>query len=359
MKIAFVALFLVPTVLFAQEPQPGDQLRILLPIVVNSGGLLNTSWRTDVVLHNGNGEPVVVTSGTVLPSFTIPPFATTGPIFPPAGNPGVFLYVPKRLAANVATRVRVHDVTRDSDSWGVEIPGVVETDFATSMVIAAIPSDSRFRSLLRVYDDNGIATTANVTLRDDASGELIDRRTLLLAQGDAAVPAYAQLALDPILLPAAAAHPVVRAEITATSSTAPPLWAFVSITNNTTQQVTTLLSHPASVPPPSALQTGHWGGGGVCVDVTDTQIAVSAGCSVGTFIPPSAIGPDGRFEADGFWLTTAGPVRINSGPGQPAHVSGIVQGTTLTLTVTTSFFSGPPLKVQFGSKEACTGNLCV
>jgi hypothetical protein len=38
----------------------------------------------------------------------------------------------------------------------------------------------------------------------------------------------------------AVAHPRVRVEATPTFIPAPPVWAFVSITNNTTQQVTTI-----------------------------------------------------------------------------------------------------------------------
>ena len=352
MKPALLALALLPSMLLAQTP---DHVRVLLPFVINTTGQLNSNWQTQVLIHNANGQPLV------LPPTTVMPFSTTSVVFfPSSGNPSLFLDVPAALADHVITSIRVHDVTRDADSWGVEIPGIPESQFGPAMIIAGIPADARFRTLLRLYGDGGTVGTATVTLRDDATGALIDRVTVPLLLGDTSAPAYGQLALDALLLPVASAHPTVRAEITNASAAAPPLWAFVTITNNITQQVTTLLSHPGSVPPPSALQVGHWGNSnGICMEVTDTQAVVQTACAVGRFLPPATIGTDGHFEVDGFWMITAGPVPINPGAGTPAHFSGVVQGTTLMLTVTTKDGAVIPITLEAGSTAHCTGIICL
>ncbi len=234
------------------EAQPTDLVRLLVPIAVSANGALGTSWRTEFVVHNGNATSVTVSGGATPPSGTAPviaPSTTTSiALYPPPGNFGAFIYVPRELAPKFVTSLRVHDTTRDADSWGADVPIVSETAFRESVVLIGVPADSRYRTLLRVYAYNGYDTPVRVDLRDDASGELLGSVSALLQSGlppavpgtPPNAPAYAQIALDPVLTPIAAAHPRVRVEAISTLTPAPPLWAFVAITNNTTQQVTTI-----------------------------------------------------------------------------------------------------------------------
>jgi hypothetical protein len=198
-----------------------------------------------------------------------------------------------------------------------------------------------------------------VTLRDDVTGELLDTRTVNLQSGHAPAPgappdapAYAQLSLDPF----GAAHTRLRAEVTEASRNGPPLWAFVSITNNITQQVTTVTpavtTTSVSIPTEGSLPIGNWNAGAAgCATVTSTDVSVAAGCTLTTF-PYPALGADHRFEADGHTISTAGPSRDGQ-QGQEAHISGVLQGDTLTIVVRTSSTTYPPITFQLGTGLHC------
>jgi hypothetical protein len=350
------------------DPQTTDTVRFLVPVAISAAGALGTNWRTEVFLNNASPEAFALGGGTTSASGTIPTIAgsatTALALYPPAGNTGAFVYIPKRLVDNVTVSLRVHDTTRDSDSWGTEVPVVPETQFKREAVLVGVPTDARYRTLLRVYSYNASETPVRIDLRDDATGELLTTQSALLKSGIPSVstttpptaPAYAQIALDSILAPFAATHSRIRAEVTSTFAPAPPIWAFVSITNNATQQVTTVtpgLTHPSPSGSTSsaALAPGHWAGGGACVDVAQSQVTVRNGCTVGTFTPP-VVGADGHFEVDGMFTAVVGPP--GAGGSVPAHFSGDVRGgNTLSLTIATTTGTVGPLTVQFGSQEPC------
>jgi hypothetical protein len=317
------------------DPPLTDRVLLLVPIVIDAAGAGGTNWVSELVVHNENSEPLPIDGATV------PPLATSIlRLNPSAGNAGAFLEVPQRLAANVSASLRVHDTTRDGDSWGTDVPVVPETQFGRSLVLAAVPTDARYRTLLRVYGYAGHDTAATVTFRDDASGDLLATRTLTTQSG------YAQLPID------VTGAPRLRVQVTAASSL---LWAFVSITNNATQQVTTITPAvtPSAVVLPNALTIGQWGSGGqVCVNVTDTVVTLNAGCLHGAF-PLPAVGPDGHFEADGT-LYFGGPAPAVP---PPAHFSGAVQGTLLTLTARSGDKTTGTWTVDFNDKTRCT--LCL
>ncbi len=101
-----------------------------------------------------------------------------------------------------------------------------------------------------------------------------------------------------------------------------------------------------------ALPSGHWAGNGMCVDAKDSGTAVVYECSTGAF-PLLFVDSDGHIEADGTWTTSVGPAVIQ----EPAHLSGVVQGTTLTITIHTTGVLGP-ITVQSGATTPC-GVVCV
>jgi hypothetical protein len=86
-----------------------------------------------------------------------------------------------------------------------------------------------------------------------------------------------------------------------------------------------------------AIAEGLWtGDGGVCLRVpsvnqTPRTAILTAGCGKGTFPTPD-VGDDGTFEVEGTFRVEAGPV--SNDPPPAAHYSGVLTGTTLTLTVT-------------------------
>src|SRR5438445_6987664 len=84
--------------------------------------------------------------------------------------------------------------------------------------------------------------------------------------------------------------------------------------------------------PGGPLGDGIWGGGGACVTVADT-CTMTSGCAHGQF-PRPTLRDDGTFDVDGTYRIEIGPVSIN--PAPPAHFSGSVAGSRLTLTVVPS-----------------------
>ena len=325
-----------------EEPSPTDQVRLLVPVAISAAGALGTSWQTDLVVHNENTERLTIAGKTIQPLASAVITLT-----PPAGSAGTFISIPRRLADNVSVNARVHDTTRDGDSWGVEVPAVPETQFRRSIILLSLPTDARYRTLLRVYGYSALDTNATIAFRDDATGEFLGSRTLLLQSGNA------QLPIDAF----AGAHPRLRVQVTADSLL---IWAFVSITNNVTQQVTTITPTftTNAVAVPAALTIGHWGSnlseGGICIDVTNGGVRTSDGCAFGNF-PTPAVGADGHFEADG--TLVSGGVAPPPGPPPPAHFSGVVQGTSMTLTARSGARTLGPWTVQFGNPSPC-GPIC-
>jgi len=332
-----------------EDPLPSDHVRFLVPVALNAPGALGSNWVSELLIHNGSAEPVTIASTTIAPH-------TTEPVTLPNVNVGAFFSVPQRLAQFVTANLRVHDTAYDDTSWGTDIPVVPETQFRPLVVLGGIPASSRFRTLLRVYTYNRTFAEALAAVRDDATGALLTTLAFHLVGGET-TPAYAQVALDPVVALYADAHPRIRVEVAAQPAGAPiappvPLWGFVAVTNNTTQQVTTVT--PSLIPstdPPPALARGHWAGGGTCVDVSTVGVEVVMVCSVAHFPLPLAVS-NNHFETDGTYAFTAGPVRPDS--EVPAHFSGAIDGNQLRLTIS-PVNTSPPFTVQvtYGSDEPC------
>ena len=76
---------------------------------------------------------------------------------------------------------------------------------------------------------------------------------------------------------------------------------------------------------------GTWGGDNAGLIVSDTDVHVHIGCTLGDAIGPIHLDDRGRFEANGTYNVDAFPV--DRGIVHPAIFSGQVTGQTMTLTV--------------------------
>jgi hypothetical protein len=319
-----------------QTPAEGENVRFLLPIAGGTTGALNTTWRADVSVTNENAVPVTIASTTVQP-LTAKTLLLSGTT--------AFVDIPRELSDGVTISVRVHDTTHDADNLGVDVPVVPASQFGKSVVLTGLPSDPRYRMLLRIYGYGGPGS-AVVRIRDANTGALLDQMTAELTGSS---PSYAQIPLS-----ASAAMPRT-VEVTTAERSDPPIWAFVSVTNNITQQVTLAtprvgVAGTASSDAP-LLATGHWGGIG-CLEVSEKDVFLGAGCACGTFLRP-VLDADGHFEIDGMWGCGPGPSPPPGVGGEPAHFSGIVQGSRLALVVRTVSRVFGPFLVELGSKISC------
>ena len=322
---------------FTYQDPDDTNVKLLLPIAVGTQGVFGTSWQTDVLAHNETPSPVVI-AGT-----TIPPLATQKLALSPTLT-GMFLQIPRSVFEGVTITTHVHDTTHDAESLGVDVPSIPETQFRRSVVLTGIPNDSRYRVLLRFYGYPG-SYYGVVRVRDDATGELLSSQNVLLVASDLA---YFQM---PISAPQTS-H-VLRVEATTgASSQNPPIWAFITLTNNTTENVTTITPSVAAAPeaPSTVLAAGHWAHAGNCMSVSGSFASVTYnGCTFGTFNLGNA-DPDGHFEVDGS-VSTGGVCCV---PPQAAHFSGLLTGDTLALTIRTATQTIGPFTLVHGSTDPCT-----
>lgn len=322
-----------------EDPLPSDMVRFVAPIVVNAPGILGSNWVSELHITNGSVETLNIGGDAIAPQ------TSASIALAPNAGPGAFFFVPKRIADRVTATLRVHDTSRDASSFGTDIPVVPETQFRPSVLIPNVPSDAGFRTLVRIYNVQPTYVNATITIRDDASGEPLSTQQLMMLN-------YAQVAIDPI-----AGHARLRVEVANTVFGAPsvpplPIWAFAAVTNNTTQQVTTILPSPMPSPaPPSTLALGHWAGGGACMTVTNIDVSFTNGCGGGHFFRPQTL-TDGRFEADGTFNFSFGPPPP-APTAEPVHYSGIVQGNDLMLVVRRATAPQLVLHLTFGSTVPC------
>jgi hypothetical protein len=182
----------------------------------------------------------------------VPPGKTVKPdLFASGVTAGAFVHVPKPLDAATMISLRVRDLSRNAGSWGTDIPIVGEEDTATQVTLIDIPTDPQYRAMLRIYHWSGAdALPSRVTVYSPDRAEPVATFDVTSTapggfwtpeEGD--LPFYPSYAQIDLLTPAVrAAGPTIRVVVdnkgANVSPPLPPLWAFVSVTNNDTQQVT-------------------------------------------------------------------------------------------------------------------------
>ena len=245
--------------------------RVLIPIVLKEPlpGLQGSMWTTELTLSNTSTVPA-----SVYPYFVNGPFcnecgpplvapnSTLSPIVPSAGSPlrGTFLYIEKDHLRDIQLSLRVRDVSRTSDSWGTSLPIVREERFSDTLSIIDIPATDDFRRTLRIYGldaadptpvrvrlygRNENPTDATQARQDDLLGEMTVSLMTDASQAflvDKLFPAFAEIqSLSGIA--SFGSYKKVRIDVTSLGTNR-KIWAFVSVTANSTQHVTILEPRP-------------------------------------------------------------------------------------------------------------------
>lgn len=234
--------------------------RILLPIFVPPvrgafGSEFHTSFRA-VATQN----PVLVWGLQLDPNRDCAPvsacidipapwqFNPPGPSLRPRdllynGTPGRFLFVPREQVDGFSANLRVHDVSRAGLNFGTEIPVVRESDFVRwRMTLLGLPNDPRFRKTLRIYS----AKAPFAVVRVDHESVTVPLRPGATIYD----PWYAEVTVFPAGLSAGneTFDLTVDAPLPPTMPPAEPvytpIWAFVTVTNNETQMITTITPQP-------------------------------------------------------------------------------------------------------------------
>ena len=161
------------------------------------------------------------------------------------GAPGAFLYVPKTQVDRLSLNLRAFDVSRAADSFGTQIPVVRSGEFTKTyedtIVIVGIPSDPKFRNHLRIYSAGQSPARVVVEISNGITFFPLQQFDI---QPGASVrePGYADFTNFPT--DAGTLRVEIRYLVSAVAlPPAPELWAFVSVTNNETQHITTITPH--------------------------------------------------------------------------------------------------------------------
>ena len=238
--------------------------KILLPVVVEEplAGAFGSSWVTDIRVLNGGPGTVAVFGITPTCYFECndPAILNPGVTFRPkiffadGGLQGVFLHAPVGFASQLSFGLRFRDLSRQSQTWGTELPAVREAMFRADKVsLIDVPLTSGFRQVLRVYELDATERQALVRVRifriapdnQEPNGalDLLLGESLIALQFPSpripdAHPGYAAVS-DLSTIASLGNATRVRLDI----EPATPglrLWAFVTVVNNETQHATVI-----------------------------------------------------------------------------------------------------------------------
>jgi hypothetical protein len=264
MKVAVsgVLLLLALSLSAQQPPNPPDFERVLLPVVFQGPGAHSSAWNTRIFAYNA-GKEAVASANAIFEgdpkcpavcgcsaTAIIEPGRTNSVCVAGLSDPMGLMYYPLRsVADNVRFSARIFDATRSAVNGGTEIPVVRERDFRTDgIVLVDVPTAPLFRLALRVYDpdqhDGGLVHM-RITAIDSQTPIVESTITLsypirtILPDLFPSRPAFAYIGDLLIAHPELSGIASLRIELTPVTQ-GMRIWALVTVTNNDTQQVTTV-----------------------------------------------------------------------------------------------------------------------
>lgn len=233
--------------------------RVLVPTAISGEipGAFGSRWTTELIIRNDTDEYIEVTqipggicAGECPLSAAQPRTTATFQLSIRFPGTGGFLYVAKPNDRRLSFNLRVQDLSRQALTWGTEIPIVREADARTDVIeLLNVPTDLRFRQMLRIYDFDGQnGKRARVRIFDQTNDSELASTIVTLSPGPTndptlnmypELPGYEQIGSLADVFPQLAVTSKVRLTIEPID---PGLrfWAFVSVTNNETQHVTTI-----------------------------------------------------------------------------------------------------------------------
>ena len=235
---------------FAGDPLTAFD-RFLLPVFVPPvQGAFGSEFRTEMRLWNGDEINRLQIFGlqypcTILcpqpklgdvPIELLPSARISGDEFEPLGTPGLFIYT--RKGAILGSFLRVYDVSREPANYGAEIRVVHQREFQDirPLLFPGVPIDPRFRITLRIYSPGASGALVSINGDEprpiDLSGATLFRPSYAVFTDFPVGSGVIDVSVSPPFPPVGPSPPIYP----------PPIWAFITITNNDTQQITTM--HP-------------------------------------------------------------------------------------------------------------------
>jgi hypothetical protein len=216
--------------------------RILFPVLFTTDGAAGSRWVSEATISNPRPW-FVENANTLQRGILCITYPCGERLYPGSlerhsqGFPrGATLLVPRPEAPDLAFALRIRDVSRQAEGLGTQVPVVREKDFKHGEDIALldVPLDPRYRVKLRVYQIEPVVMDsrfAQVTTRNPTTGA-----TTGTVASFTLTPVENGLHYAELDLPSGAANERVNVYINMPlDATA---WAFATVTNNATQQVT-------------------------------------------------------------------------------------------------------------------------
>ncbi|HEV7242339.1 MAG TPA: hypothetical protein VGQ36_24120 [Thermoanaerobaculia bacterium] len=250
-------LVVLASPLLAQEPQE----RVLLP--VGQQGYLANQWGTIIQFYNGGTTPVpyypyrtfciprppyTCSAPRIQPRQIVAPILLTMPSDLP--TPGAFIYFPKDAIDSVHISARVSHFSRTEPAYdgGMQLPAVRSHEFTSDrIVLLRITLQPHLSQTLRIYEDgNRGGLQLRLRFFDDSQtfGERIV--TTHRAESSDSPPPYGPihpggLQINDLLAAFPELNLAVRYGVNLEITPVEPgmrFWAFLSMTNRSTNEVT-------------------------------------------------------------------------------------------------------------------------
>ena len=223
----------------AAPPDPALFERILLPITQDVRGAFGSDFRVSLAVYNDN-------------RYFVPMWRPVGqePALAPAalstlrtGKPNGALIFPLREAAEVLYfSSNARDVSRVAETFGTEIPIVREADIrAGHSEMPVVPADPNFRLNLRLYGVDAKPGSVHVSVHSPDNRIFFgDSDVELHASGNPEEPAFAMLSNLRAAFPGLQEISSGSFRVHLQGAFGYRYWALLTVTNNTTQQITTI-----------------------------------------------------------------------------------------------------------------------
>ena len=218
-------------------PDPGLFERILLPVTRSVRGAFGSDFRVSLAVFN-DYRSLVPTWRPIGLATTIAPNVQS-PLAPTQAN-GVLVFPLRTAAERLYFGSNVRDVSRVADTFGTEIRVVREADARIGQTeLINIPSDPNFRLNLRLYGFDAKDGNLQVALYSPDGNVFLGDMTVRLTSPGPEEPAFATIA------DMRAAFPGLQEtsgefRIRVQGPFGYRFWPLLTITNNTTQQITTV-----------------------------------------------------------------------------------------------------------------------
>lgn len=233
---------------------------VLIPTMYSGPGAFGSRWSTTVLLNN-HERTALTSPGVTFWTFGCPipegcltndiPPGEFGFIDAPRAANGLLLYLPS-VDAQIAFMARLAAAPRHTGTGGTELPVVREREFATGPVrlpfVTLYEFQHPLRTTLRIYaPDAQPGTSVTVELRSwttpDGPPQFSKQVVLTVPEQPVTppvFPGYAQLILQDAFPSAvqAGGWNVTVVPLPFDSTTTPRIWAFLTMTDNVTQEVT-------------------------------------------------------------------------------------------------------------------------